>query len=144
VSVEQPFITLSLFDLSCSKVDGLTIILKIFCSVVQNCLRSFRHKVQPYMIKALCGFPQNTPVSSTNKTYHNDITEILLKVVLNTNNPKSSINVSKHLLNAVGFTDKLLKLSRFPTSNKFGSPHIAKKLQKVTINTTHTQPNPSS
>jgi hypothetical protein len=29
-------------------------------------------------------FSQSTPVSSTNKTDHHDITEILLKVVLNT------------------------------------------------------------
>jgi hypothetical protein len=29
-------------------------------------------------------FSPGTPVSSTNKTYHHDITEILLKVALNT------------------------------------------------------------
>jgi hypothetical protein len=30
------------------------------------------------------GFSPGTPVSSTNKTYHHDITEILLKMELNT------------------------------------------------------------
>jgi hypothetical protein len=32
-------------------------------------------------------FSQDTPVSSTNKTYHHDITEILLKVALSTIKP---------------------------------------------------------
>jgi hypothetical protein len=33
------------------------------------------------------GFPRVSPVSSTNKTDHHDITEILLKVALNTIKP---------------------------------------------------------
>ena len=32
----------------------------------------------------VCGFSPDTPVSSTNKAARNDITEILLKVTLNT------------------------------------------------------------
>jgi hypothetical protein len=57
--------------------------------------------MQHYVIKFVSdlqqvgGFPLSTPVSSTNKTDRHDITEILLKVVLNTiTNPPSS---SKHL-----------------------------------------------
>jgi hypothetical protein len=41
-------------------------------------------------------FSLGTPVSSTNKTDHHDITEILLKVALNT---MKQTNKSKHLLN---------------------------------------------
>jgi len=33
-------------------------------------------------------FSPDTPISSTNKTDHHDITEILLKVALNTIDPK--------------------------------------------------------
>jgi hypothetical protein len=54
--------------------------------------------VQHYVIKFVSDlwkvgvFSQGTPVSSTNKTDHHDITEILLKVTLNTikqtNRPK--------------------------------------------------------
>jgi hypothetical protein len=41
---------------------------------------------QHYMIKfvSVCGIPLGTPVSSPNKTDRHDITEILLKVALNT------------------------------------------------------------
>jgi len=49
------------------------------------------YKIQHYGIKfvhnfrhACQWFSQGTPVSSTNKTDHHDISEILLKVVLNT------------------------------------------------------------
>jgi hypothetical protein len=35
-------------------------------------------------LRQVCGFLLVTPVSSTNKTDHHNITEILLKVVLNT------------------------------------------------------------
>jgi hypothetical protein len=44
------------------------------------------YSIQHYVIKFvsdLC-FSMNTPVSSSNKTDHHDITEILLKVALNT------------------------------------------------------------
>jgi hypothetical protein len=45
-------------------------------------------------------FSSGTPVSSTNKTEHHDITEILLKVVLNTKNrgtkPPFSVFASPH------------------------------------------------
>jgi hypothetical protein len=37
------------------------------------------------------GFFPGTPVSSTNKTDHHNITEILLKVALNTINPKNLV-----------------------------------------------------
>jgi hypothetical protein len=37
-------------------------------------------------LRQVSGFTPDTPVSSTNKTYLHDITEILLKVVLNTIN----------------------------------------------------------
>jgi hypothetical protein len=46
--------------------------------------------MQQYVIKFVSGldrsvvFHQGTPVSTTNKTDHHDITEILLKVVLST------------------------------------------------------------
>jgi hypothetical protein len=49
------------------------------------------YSMQQYMIKFVSDlrqvglrFSQGTPVSSTNKTDHNNITEILLKVALNT------------------------------------------------------------
>jgi hypothetical protein len=35
-------------------------------------------------LRQIGGFTPDTPVSSTNKTYHHDITEIVLKVALNT------------------------------------------------------------
>jgi len=35
-------------------------------------------------LRQIGGFLPGIPVSSTNKTYHHDITEILLKVALNT------------------------------------------------------------
>jgi len=35
-------------------------------------------------LRQVAGFSPGTPVSSTNKTDHHDITEILLKVALNT------------------------------------------------------------
>ena len=40
--------------------------------------------VQHYVIKFVSGFSPCTPVSSTNKTDRHNITEILLKVALNT------------------------------------------------------------
>jgi hypothetical protein len=52
--------------------------------------------MQQYVIKFATGgwFPPGTLVSSTNKTDHHDITEIFLKVALNTINPKPSIWVA--------------------------------------------------
>jgi len=52
-----------------------------------------------YLIQLAIGlwFSAGTPVSSTNKTDHHDITEILLKVALNTINPKLKPNL--HLIN---------------------------------------------
>ena len=50
------------------------------------------YSIQHYVIKfvsdlrQVSGFTPDTPVSSTNKSYLHDITEILLKVVLNTIN----------------------------------------------------------
>ena len=50
------------------------------------------YSIQHYVImfvselRQVSGFSPDTPVSSTNKTDHNDITEILLKVALNTIN----------------------------------------------------------
>ena len=49
------------------------------------------YSIQQYVIKLVsdlqqvASFPPGTPVSSTNKTNCHDITEILLKVVLNIN-----------------------------------------------------------
>ena len=40
--------------------------------------------MQRYVKKFVCNFSPVTPVSSTNKTVRHDITQILLKVVLNT------------------------------------------------------------
>ena len=45
-------------------------------------------KVCQWLATVQC-FSPSTPVSSTNKTDHHDITEILLKVVLNTINLKN-------------------------------------------------------
>jgi hypothetical protein len=52
-----------------------------------------------YLIQLVIGlwFSAGTPVSSTNKTDHHDITEILLKVAINTINPKPKPNL--HLIN---------------------------------------------
>jgi hypothetical protein len=52
-----------------------------------------------------------TPVSSTNKTDHHDITGILLKVVLNTINP--TLKMAKM---DTGFLSK--KIHSFPLSGK--------------------------
>jgi hypothetical protein len=41
-------------------------------------------------LRQVSDFSPGTPVSSTNKTYLHDITEILLKVALNTKNPNPS------------------------------------------------------
>ena len=57
------------------------------------------YSIQHYVIKFVSDLPQvgdffpGTPVSSTNKTDHHDITEILLTVALNT--MKSSLSVTK-------------------------------------------------
>jgi hypothetical protein len=42
------------------------------------------YSIQHFEIKFVGGFSRYTPVSSTNKTDLHDITEILLKVALNT------------------------------------------------------------
>jgi len=42
-------------------------------------------------LRQVGGFLCETPVSSTNKTDHHDITEILLKVTLNTINPNTKL-----------------------------------------------------
>jgi len=47
-------------------------------------------------------FSLGTPVSSTNKIDHHDITEILLKVALRHHNPNPALkkcNIRKHVLN---------------------------------------------
>ena len=54
------------------------------------------YSIQQYVIKFVSnlrqiGFPQGTPVSSTNKTDHHDKTEILFKVAFST---ISSTNIS--------------------------------------------------
>ena len=56
-------------------------------------------------------FSPGTPVSSTNKTDHHDITEILLKVVLNTIKPNQTKKKKIKLLSAryfSAFVDKKL------------------------------------
>ena len=54
--------------------------------VSSNHIYSEVYSIQHYVtMRQVCGFP-GTPVSSTNKTDRYDITEILLKVVLNTIN----------------------------------------------------------
>jgi hypothetical protein len=47
------------------------------------------HHLESYKFESRSGqwFSPGTPVSSTNKTDHDDITEILLKVALNTITP---------------------------------------------------------
>ena len=58
--------------------------------VSSNPVQGEVYSIQIYVIKFVSGLQQvggffpGTPVSSTNKTDHNDITEILLKVALNT------------------------------------------------------------
>jgi hypothetical protein len=53
------------------------------------------YSVQLYVIKFVSGFTSGTFVSSTNKTDHHDITEVLLKVALNTiNQPTNYIITS--------------------------------------------------
>ena len=60
--------------------------------VSSNPVQGEVYSIQIYVIKFVSdlqqvgGFFPGTPVSSTNKTDHNDITEILLKVALNTIN----------------------------------------------------------
>jgi len=44
-----------------------------------------------YLVEIVCGFLKGTPVSSDNKTDHHEITEILLKVALNTINLNQSL-----------------------------------------------------
>ena len=44
------------------------------------------YSIKHHVIKFVCGFLWELPVSSTNKTVCHDITEILLKVALNTIN----------------------------------------------------------
>ena len=55
--------------------------------------KSYEKKVEKVMVinstTAGWRFSSGTPVSSTNKTDHDDITEILLKVALNTTNSNS-------------------------------------------------------
>ena len=56
------------------------------------------YSIQHYVIKfvsdlrQVSGFSPGTPVSSTNKTDPQDITEILLKMVLNTINHPTTLN----------------------------------------------------
>ena len=52
-----------------------------------NCI-----SIQHYVIKFFSGFLRVTLVSSTNKTEHHDITEILLKMALNTINQLNPTN----------------------------------------------------
>ena len=58
--------------------------------VSSNPVQGEVYSIQIYVIKFVSdlqqvgGFFPDTPVSSTNKTDHNDIAEILLKVALNT------------------------------------------------------------
>ena len=62
-------------------------------------------------------FSPGTPVSSTNKTDHNDITEILLKVALNSNTitlytvkqePKTSFERQVNILSAICQFDEIM------------------------------------
>ena len=53
------------------------------------------HSIQYYVIKSVSDFEKGqwfSPVSSTNETDHHDITEILLKVALNTINQNQLTN----------------------------------------------------
>jgi hypothetical protein len=68
-------------------VQSVSITTKVVSS---NPVQGEVYSIQMYVIKFVSdlqqvgGFFSGTPVSSTNKTDHNDITEILLKVALNT------------------------------------------------------------
>ena len=65
--------------------------------VSSNSVHDEVYSIQIYVIKFVSdlqqvgGFFPGTPVSSTNKTDRYDITDILLKVALNTINPLSEI-----------------------------------------------------
>jgi hypothetical protein len=50
----------------------------------QGEVRSIQYCVIKFDLRQICGFAQGSPVFSTNKTSRYDITEILLKVALNT------------------------------------------------------------
>jgi hypothetical protein len=66
-------------------------------------------------------FSPGTPASATNKTYHHDITEILLKVALNTIN-KINLNGKKSLIcNTVVITYQLEMLC-YNSENSFCGP----------------------
>jgi hypothetical protein len=55
---------------------------------------SWRGVTDTTLCDKACQWLASTPVSSTNKTDHNDITEILLKVALNTVNKKNLLSLS--------------------------------------------------
>ena len=56
----------------------------IHTNVVSSNPTQAEYSIQHYVIKFVSDLRQGTPVSSTNKTDRNNITEILLKVVLST------------------------------------------------------------
>ena len=64
-------------------------------------ISAYHHSTQDYVVKFVSDLLQvivfflGTPVSSTNKTDHHDITEILLKVALNTITLTLTLNRTK-------------------------------------------------
>jgi hypothetical protein len=77
-------------------------------------------------------FSPGTPVSSTNKTDSHDITEILLKVALNTINHKLQNNVEDNrLTNSVGSIQNFVHGSRKITHDSLMSKWQTLKTWKV-------------
>ena len=85
------------------------------------------YSIQHYVIKFVSDLQQvrrfspGTPASATNKTYHHDITELLLKVALNTIN-QINLNGKKSLIcNTVVITYQLEMLC-YNSENSFCGP----------------------
>ena len=68
-------------------------------------------------------FSLGTSVSSINKTDHHDITEILLKVTLNTINPNPSMNVARSFVFQI-LGDKYLAFDKQPGSRRHRRVHL--------------------
>jgi hypothetical protein len=62
-----------------------------FVNYKKGCTRSASDKVYQFLAHGRW-FSPGTPASSTTKTGHHDIAEIVLKVALNTKNKKKSIH----------------------------------------------------
>jgi len=86
------------------------------------------------------GFSLGSPISSTNKTYRHDITEILVKVALNTIKPKTYIILlSFHIISSDGgngLTPKptsTVRLTPTPTSTVRLTPTPTTTVRTTTL-----------